>query len=237
MQNMLTSFVDKILSLGPIRTIDRFEEQYTAQTLHRIKPPSQMEPEMRQFKTLKGIVEYASDLGTKDLFISVLSPTEVNLFGRIDPANDNLQFHYANATMPLKNFGFNAWHPLEDFIIELLSMFDETGDRDDIVTTLSALANEHVATVSDNKATQTLQIKTGLTTKANTDVKNPVVLKPYRTFREVAQPESDFILRYRNQGSEIRAALFEADGGAWQLSAIANIKAWLVQMIDIPVIG
>jgi len=235
---MLAEFVEKILSLGKIRTIVHDELTYTSQSVHRIKAPAQFSPETRTFNTLKAMVEFLGQLAEKaGLFISVNGPTDVELIGGMDPENDNIRFNYAEAKMPLKNFAFNTWHPLEDFIIQLLSMFDETDDRDLIIETLSNLANESVATVVDNKATQVLQVKTGLTTKANVEIKNPVILKPFRTFREVAQPQSNFILRYRTQGNEIRASLWEADGGAWQLGAIANIKAWLAREVDIPVVG
>lgn len=42
------------------------------------------------------------------------------------------------------------------------------------------------------------------------------------------QPESQFVFRmkeYKNEG--IQCALFEADGGAWRLNAMANIKEYL----------
>ena len=63
-----------------------------------------------------------------------------------------------------------------------------------------------------------------------------VTLKPFRTFREIEQPESEFILRYQNRNG-IEAALFEGDGGCWKLDAILRIKEWLSDKTEIPVIG
>ena len=57
-------------------------------------------------------------------------------------------------------------------------------------------------------------------------VPNPVLLKPYRTFIEVQQPESAFIFRMQDGP---RAALFEADGGAWRIEAMENIRAYLAK--------
>ena len=48
-------------------------------------------------------------------------------------------------------------------------------------------------------------------------------LKPFRTFLEVAQPESEFILRVNDKGN---IGLFEADGGVWKLEAKRNIAAY-----------
>ena len=53
-------------------------------------------------------------------------------------------------------------------------------------------------------------------------------LTPLRTFYEVEQPTSPFVLRF-NEDAE--AALFEGDGGAWQLRAVENIKNWLTAQL------
>uniref|UniRef100_A0A6M3IXA3 Uncharacterized protein n=1 Tax=viral metagenome TaxID=1070528 RepID=A0A6M3IXA3_9ZZZZ len=238
---ILANFIDKILSLGKIQIHTIGELEYSKEALYRIKSPDQTNPKPRIFQTLMGLVEYISEIQDseepEDLFIIVQSPVEVNLLGPMDPDNDNIQFHYAQATLPVKNFAFNTWHSLEDFILQLMSMFHDTDDRQNILAVLSSLANKHIVENNDDQFSQSLQIKTGLTTKAMVEVKNPVLLKPFRTFREVAQPKSNFILRYQNRNDSISAALFEADGGAWQLAAIQNIKAWLVANTKISVIG
>jgi len=58
---------------------------------------------------------------------------------------------------------------------------------------------------------------------------NPIRLRPYRTFREIEQPASLFVLRLQKgrDGELPRAALFEADGGQWKLEACQAIKHWL----------
>lgn len=238
MENMLTNLVEKIISLSKIRTIKIGEIFYAKSALARIKDPAQSSPATRIFNTLLGLVEYCKNINDSTKFISVVGPEEVHLFGGMDPDNDNIQFHYAKAQLPVKNFKFDIWHELETFIIGVMGMFDETDDKDLILSILSNLANEHVIQNVDNKMSQTLQIKTSITTKANIEMKNPVLLRPFRTFREVEQPASNFILRYKNQGDSLVANLIEADGGAWQLDAISNIKAWLSMNVeDVIIIG
>jgi len=55
-------------------------------------------------------------------------------------------------------------------------------------------------------------------------VKNPVTLTPYRTFREVAQPVSPFVLRFNE---DAQAALFTGDGSVWKLEAVGLIAEYL----------
>lgn len=60
--------------------------------------------------------------------------------------------------------------------------------------------------------------------KEGKGVKPIVKLKPYRTFSEVEQPESEFLVRLSDGG---RVALYEADGGAWKLQARRNVADYL----------
>ena len=62
-----------------------------------------------------------------------------------------------------------------------------------------------------------------MTTATTETVKPRLTLCPFRTFREVVQPESEFILRLDDKG---RVGLFEADGGRWKMEAKANIAAY-----------
>lgn len=69
--------------------------------------------------------------------------------------------------------------------------------------------------------------------------KNPVMLKPYRTFREVDQPQSECIVRLTSNPSALpKVALYESDGGAWRLEAVSKIVAHLSEALpDWTVIG
>ena len=50
-----------------------------------------------------------------------------------------------------------------------------------------------------------------------------ISLRPYRTFQEVEQPESLFLIRLSERGIRF----VEADGGMWKLHARETIKAFL----------
>ena len=69
-----------------------------------------------------------------------------------------------------------------------------------------------------------MTIQKGVAFKDSVETKERVTLKPYRTFRELDQPASEFIFRVKAGGG---FALFEADGGAWKIDAINAIAAWL----------
>jgi len=51
------------------------------------------------------------------------------------------------------------------------------------------------------------------------------------------QPESDFILRLDDERHDgISAALFEADGGAWQVQALERVRQYLTTKLTLAVV-
>lgn len=60
-------------------------------------------------------------------------------------------------------------------------------------------------------------------------LKPRVTLRPYRTFLEVEQPESEFLLRLREGG---KIGLFEADGGMWKQQAKKNIAEYFQEELQ-----
>jgi hypothetical protein len=126
-------------------------------------------------------------------------------------------------------FSFGHWQVLEDFIIGLQVHFVHTDARAAVLKLLGNVKDEAVQTSQDDGVTQTVQAKRGAVLADNVPVPNPVVLAPFRTFREVEQPSSAFILRLKTGGPS--AALFEADGGAWRLEAVRRVSTWLQEQL------
>lgn len=128
-----------------------------------------------------------------------------------------------------KGFTFGHFYDIESFIIALQTLFVETPVRGSLLALVGNIKNEKVINASDDGVTQTVTARKGIALVTEADVPNPVSLMPYRTFRELDQPKSPFILRLREgrEGSLPTAALFEADGGAWKLQAIEAIRDYL----------
>ena len=112
--------------------------------------------------------------------------------------------------------------------MELQSLYGATPDRDYLLDLLSRIdVNEGVSSV-DNGVTQEVNVRTGAVLKQATPVRPIVQLQPYRTFLEVEQPVSDFLLRVSKEGEP---TLFEANGGAWKLEAKRSIAAYLAEKL------
>ncbi len=245
---MIKEAIEKILSLAPADIREIGAEQYSNQPLELIKPPEFYQPDILALSSLQGIVTYIEEdkdsLKKEDLSLVVNSPSSVSLCGIVNPLNRNQRFCYAEAKLMGENYPFapatshnSYWFDLETFIISLQSMFIESETINIIVGHLAKMANEIIVGNTDDGLSQSIQVKDGLTTLAEVKIENPVTLQPYRTFREVDQPESNCILRLRKRQG-IECALFVSDGDAWKLEAVKNIKEWLEKEIkDVPVIA
>jgi hypothetical protein len=216
-------------------TIDIGGESYTSKSLHL--PPAEPTPTPLKVSGLGGLIEYIQVdpdglKGAYALFVQVEGPHRVTLrsnyvgrhCNRINPI-------VANCDDYTHNLSFGAYQSIEAVIIALQSQFVPTDDRASILGVLGTLKDERVSTHADDGVTQQVTTRKGLAFGVeHTPVPRIVTLMPYRTFAEVDQPASTFILRLKQgqrEGEPPQAALFEADGGRWKLEAIQSIREYL----------
>ena len=136
-------------------------------------------------------------------------------------------------------FPFGRFLDREEFVIGLQSKFIQSESLRGVLAMASSLTASTVAQADDDGVAQSVTVKRGISLKEQVAVKGRVELAPFRTFREVEQPVSEFVFRLQSKdGSVPTCALFEADGGKWKLDAVLTIKAWLeAQRLNIPVIA
>lgn len=109
----------------------------------------------------------------------------------------------------------------------LKSKFRMTEDLESIIKLVGNIQDENVTNYNDDGITQKVTTKTGIARVGEVPLPPKVSLVPYRTFIEVGQPKSEFLLRAKKGYDGIEFALFEADGGAWKKEAISNIACYL----------
>lgn len=136
----------------------------------------------------------------------------------------------AEADVPGLRTGFRA---REEALIELRSLFIPNDGTKYLLDLLSRITDEKSVSSKDNGVTQTVEARQGVALNAMVEVRPRVQLRPFRTFLEVEQPESEFLLRV---DADKGIGLFEADGGVWKLEAKRNIADYfashLADLID-----
>ncbi len=90
------------------------------------------------------------------------------------------------------------------------------------------LKDESAQTMVDDGVSQVATARSGVASVGKVVVPNPISLRPYRTFLEVEQQESDFVFRM-HEGPKL--ALFSADGDAWRNTAIDLVAEYLSEKL------
>lgn len=184
--------------------------------------------------TLTSLVDYIRENREElreRMIIQVADPSTVLLYSGLLPERKREGLFEVRAMLP--KFEYGREYGQEDFLISLQSCFLPGADREEVSRLASNIVNARSAEYTDDGITQQAVVKTGITTKENSLVPNPVTLTPYRTFLEVPQPESDFIFRIgeRSDGSP-SFRLVSADGGSWKSQAMSNVKAYLTAELE-----
>lgn len=206
---------------------------YSDKPLHRIDTyyPKADAIEMHTLTSLVDYIKSEVDEMPPRMIVEVKSPTEVELYSQLDPNRDRESLVVASARVP--GFEFDRFVEHEKFCINLQSKFISSDDRELILKFAGTVEAGSVSEYGDDGVTQKATIKTGLASKGDAIVPNPVCLRPYRTFLEVEQPESAFVFRMKQDSyGSVMCAIFEADGGAWKMDATQAIKEYLQRELD-----
>uniref|UniRef100_UPI003FEDE520 hypothetical protein n=1 Tax=Gemmiger formicilis TaxID=745368 RepID=UPI003FEDE520 len=231
--SFLKDAINRIVELATPFTLEtRDGHRFCSANLREVKPEVEL-PARYSVDTLEALVKLIRTEGVAQASL---------LYVRVDSARrvmvDTTYTHkeYAEfsrlplyeAVSDVPSISVNQSISQEKAIVELQSLYAVTEDRDYLLALLSRIdVNQGVSSV-DNGISQEVSVRTGAVLKEQQTVQPIVHLQPYRTFLEVEQPASDFLLRLDKEG---HPALYEADGGAWKLEAKRNIAAYLGEQL------
>lgn len=232
---MIKKALEYIVGMSEPQVLEINGETYSDKGLHRIchNPKAQS----IELTTLTSLVEYIkAGIDTMDdkMIVHVSSPECVRLYSMLDL--DRVREYMVEVNAQVPEFRYGRYMDHESFLIALQSKFIQNDDRDLLLRFTGTVENGTVAQYGDDGVTQKATIKTGIASKGEAVVPNPVRLRPFRTFIEVEQPESAFVFRMRQDSDDgVECAIFKADGGAWKNAAMKNIKEYLqFELGDLP---
>lgn len=225
---MLAKMIDKIVSLKQTQTFTINGQTYSDQQLTRI-PPHVDRPQAIHVNGLDSICKL---IRTELQKIGTVVMVHASDYNKVEVMTTYLEdfsrniLYYAQADVP----GFRGgWREREEALIQLRSLFIPTDDAQYLLDLLSRISDESRVTSMDNGVTQTVEARQGVALNAMVEVKPRVNLQPFRTFLEVPQPVSEFLLRVdKSRG----IGLFEADGGVWKLEAKQNIAKYFERELE-----
>lgn len=237
------SFVEAIQEGIKTQVVTIGGKEFATQEVFTAPLPKEPSADTLTVETLTGLVDYCKTeldgLDKSKLLIQVKSYHEVDLLSNIRGENRKRD-RYLSANCKGYAFQFGQFIPHAQFMIGLQSLFQDYGDRSKVLRVVGTIKDETAKTSVDDGVTQKVTASAGITLQQEVALPNPVVLRPFRTFLEIEQPSSSFVLRVQSGrgGGLPDVALFEADGGLWKREAILAIREYLTKNIDgIPVIA
>jgi len=199
---------------------------------HFFPNPNLPEPVALSASTLTAVVDYvAAGLAREPVIVRVCSPTRV-VVEAPDVGEQRQQFIYLQSEPNLPLIGLGQMMPMLNFHIQLMTCFAPSPARDALRDFCGPLQAGQLVQLNDNGVMQEMVTSKGVTRQAPAEAVQPFwSLAPYRTFAEIEQPESLFLLRLEGKkdgdGLVPMVALHEADGGAWRARAVCAIGDWL----------
>ncbi|HEV7670094.1 MAG TPA: hypothetical protein VGS22_16375 [Thermoanaerobaculia bacterium] len=209
---------------------------YSHPVFNAPEPPNDPVATSLSLYSLGSLVEYLKQnpdgLDRTKVFVRVVSPSSVTLHSPLFGRKQRESLIAAAYLSPLENF-LGSFHSLTDFRIGLGTRFQggREDDREQILDVLARVRAENSELSDDNGLSQTITAQSGAITLSREQIQNPVRLSPYRSFPEAGeQVTSEFVLRLQQEkqpGTVARAALFLADGGAWEYTARWQVADFL----------
>ena len=161
------------------------------------------------------------------IFIQVKDYQSVSVFTTLDEDEDRLYLYKCAADTPaVTTDRFMAY---EKAVIELRSLYIPNEGTKYLLQLLSSISNESKVTSSDNGVPQQVEARSGIALNSMVKIEPRVTLQPFRTFIEVEQPASEFLLRISERGE---IGFFPADGGVWKLEATRNVAGYFEEKLQ-----
>lgn len=222
---MLAKMIDKIVSLKETKIFEIDGQTYADASLTRI-PPHVDRPDCISVSGLDSICKLIrTELEKVDttIMVQVKSNDTVEVMTTYLSDFSRNTLYRAKADAPGLRTGFRG---REVALIELRSLCIPNEGTAYLLDLLSRMTNENSVSTNDNGVTQTVEARQGVALNAVVEIKPRVMLRPFRTFLEVEQPESEFLLRV---DPDEGIGFFEADGGIWKLEAKKNIADYFLK--------
>lgn len=231
---MLKEFIEHIQKTTQpiIREVEGSTFVINAEGEYQEMLPTFFHPDTLQLNSLDALVKLVKTEASEvdaPLYITIPDHMTVRCFGQ--PCAEERYFrqvyYEANAT-DVPGWGEKNTLGFEEAQIALRTRFQETQDTLYTMKLVSDISLGAKVIYNDNGIATTITTQKGVALQTNEQIRPIVKLRPYRTFQEVEQPESIFLIRVSDRG----ISFIEADGGMWKLAARETIKKFLEEQLQ-----
>lgn len=215
-------------------------KNYLSEEMKLVMPPALTTVHVKTLTGLADLIKAVpSTFNLDEWFIHVVSHSKVVVEAKSDDDYGRRALFAVCELFMGEPFPFDRFLDRDTFVIGLMSRFVQNADSQSLLALTSSMSSDGAMLSEDDGVSQKVTVKQGVTLKDAKLVRPRWTLQPYRTFREIIQPASEFVFRLKGEPGSIPAcALYEADGGQWKIDAMLAIKAWLTdQQLGLPVVA
>lgn len=222
---------------APARLHDIGGRVYADKDLKEYRPKRDKVKDPLVFHTLGSLADWLlkdfDRVREAGVVVHVVSPTLVEVFNRLDVEERNRETLAVAQMIDIGGFPFNGYLAQAEFVPAALVHLAPTHDQPQLLKLVGTLREEAATTMDDDGVTQQVVASNGLRL-GKVELPNPVTLQPYRTFAEVPQPTSRFIVRAQGGGKETlpTVGLFEVADGRWRLEAVESVQMHLMEALE-----
>lgn len=216
--------------------VDEFSYLRKSDGVTLIAPPSLETIKCFSLSQIISVVKEAvTQKLTGRLLVNVLDHNSVSVILAIPNKIKNFdKVAHSSFNGIFKEINFGSQMSQEDFIIELMTKFEDTPEREELLRLVSSIKSEKVNTSDDDGYSQTAGVKAGVTLVTEKKIKNLWKLRTFKSFPEIEQPEIPYILRLHQRGEEApKFALYDCDGGKWKVSTTLAVREYLSNRLNI----
>jgi hypothetical protein len=223
---MIKAAIDRIIELTRPSTFQDQDgiERFTSSENPVGMPTKAHDPAI--CSSLASLCEFAKEKGRS--FFEINGPSLVALvdINKYDGQEKKEIICSCKAILP-EAFPFGQFRAVDDFIIKVCDYFERDESFKSLIADVSAITDFQSSDVLDDGVTQEATTKSGIGRKDKTKINPFRTLKAYRTFRDIEQPITDYLLRIQKGEKAPQVALFEASGYGWKVAAIDAIAEFI----------
>ena len=233
--DMTKEAIEQIIGMDAPHEIDYAGRKFIDKEMSAL--PREITADPLETNTLTSIIDYiqsdadAKAIGDSRFVIHVAGHGSVDLYKELN--QDKTRDHLIHAEIERNRFPFGQFISIEQFNINVQSLFVQNDNTKALLEFIGSVKDDSTVKQLDDGVTQRVEAASGVSLTKSVHVPNPVMLRPFRTFAEIDQPESAFVFRMRkDENRGVTAALFEADGAAWKHESIITIRQYLEDMLQ-----
>lgn len=162
--------------------------------------------------------------------VLIIEPTFAAISTNLHPTLRDREILLTSAPW-LPDHSFGRELSQEDAVVWLRTGFEQTPELEGLLQIVGNLRAGTITTVVDDGVSQQVSVFAGVKRGNTAEAPSIINLRPYRTFAEIPQPESPFVLRFRGGEDVPRMVLYPTADVSWKLNACAAIERFITDAI------